>query len=276
LFIELSTPTASAARRGAHAPPLRAARVVAEKERTTMTWTLVRTDATHVDLQDSSKYGHRFTVSFTLHYQPRGGRFVEMPELYWGESFVLKDDSDRTYWDFEAGNMYARKPGSPTFFTWTRRYSIAYDAAARRLGTGAYAYVLDHNHHPVDVRSFGVGLRTADEQAEAVRCYLQAYGGTMIVRIPDEPSIVVPPRTPPVLVRKERLLNFRCGLVGFDPQHVFAAQRLYVDSRSHPSSWRRYFTMHTWRTPMDTAGYDRVLTPDAVARVDLVLTGGFG
>jgi hypothetical protein len=238
-------------------------------------WTLTNIGADTSNL-DGESFGHRFIVTFVIRYDPVAGEgFTELPRLDWSETITVKDwltQPRPTYWKFDADNLYARKPRSPTFGPWEHWLTLAHHSV--RTGAGHEVTLLQLNGQRItaDVpwsANQSVPWNTQYDTAsqdEAVRRYLQAYGGLLRIQIRDVPSLGVPRG---VAVQKERLLQFDCGLVG-SPQRVRAAQRLYVDTRQHRAHWHRQMGAHDAFT-LSLTGFDRVFTPLNVTDVDFRL-----
>lgn len=238
-------------------------------------WAVESVTGSSSTMETSDGFGNNFFCNFKLTYRPsKVGRFVEPPKLDWHEKFIMIDHHKRERWVFES-NMYEHNPTSRTLGIWPRRYLEAYDAAIGRGSSSiGSARLVDKMNQPIR----GEKLKRATEngaKADAVRDYLKANGGSLLITIHDIPSIsmpklVVPPQTPgadrnPVMEHKERLLMLDCGVVG-GVLRFKAIQYLNVDGTKPKSQWDREATLSWTRTDLPLPrGYHTVPAPPRVS-----------
>lgn len=232
-------------------------------------WSLVsvKTSDSH---RDGQVFGTYMPVVFRLKYTPkRFGKFKEMPALQWNEVITVLDHKEGEYWVY-VGDQYRRNISSPTFGTWTYRYSLAYASSASGRSyheTGAPSILMDNNGRQVP-KSALPQANTSAKQADAVRNYLFQHGGMIDATVRDSPGVRTP--EPNDGTNKERLLTFDCGLEGMG-QRVHAWQYLRVNSNEPQSKWIRQFQWNNSSPGVKTTGLTRVPPPPNVSKVK---TGG--
>ncbi|HVU65175.1 MAG TPA: hypothetical protein VHC70_14430 [Phycisphaerales bacterium] len=203
------------------------------------TWSLDSVTGKTSDFTTGELFGTNVIVTFRVRYRSSTiGSFQETPKLDWHEKFIMKEHHNGDWWEFES-NMYEHNPCSNTLKIWAGRYIHAYKHAMGRpdLGTKGSSKLLTASGSPVAAKDLTQNLSDGKAMADAVRSYLKSNGGILEITIHDIPSI----NKPKGAEHKERLLKFRCGIVG-GGQTFTGEQYLDVDAAKPESSWLRDFS----------------------------------
>ena len=85
-------------------------------------WSLQSVSGRHEPLNTPTEFGTNWYVTYRIKYTPlhKGEVFVEPPKMAWDETILYIDDVRQEWWDF-SGNLYTRKPDSPTMEVWAQR-----------------------------------------------------------------------------------------------------------------------------------------------------------
>lgn len=237
-------------------------------------WSVVSVNSSNAHLNNSKDYGTTWKVTYRLKYTPSfiADKFVEPPKLAWDETILYNDYTKGEHWNFN-GNLYTRKPDSPTMAVWAQRYFRAYLNAHNQTFTGFNAKgsskLLDKNGAPVQGKHLGTHMGE-NKQNQAVIEYLKRYGGQLEIEIHDVPNVIKP--TPGKPKHVERVLIFDCGVEGGGPR-AKGWQHIIVDSSKPESSWTYNFQAGNTNAPgLKTTGLKTV--PNAVPQSTLLPTGG--
>jgi hypothetical protein len=236
-------------------------------------WSVVSVNSRHTPLNTSREYGTNWYVTFRIKYTPsRIGSFVEPPKMAWDEVILFVDNEKGEYWEFK-GNMYTRKPDSPTMAVWAQRYFRAYLDAHKAPFTDAgrekgHSKLFDNNGTPVQ----GITLGTFADRAgqnKAVQDYLKRHGGILEIEVHDVPNVLKPSMGK--AKRVERVLVFDCGVTGMGPR-AKGWQHIKMDSTQPESKWTYNFQTAGSAPGVRITGLRKI--EDNVPRSDLLPTGG--
>ncbi|MBN2123685.1 MAG: hypothetical protein JW821_05300 [Deltaproteobacteria bacterium] len=225
-------------------------------------WTLKSIEGRFEQYDTSELFGTSLFVTYQLLYTPTiFGKFVETPKLEWLETIMMNEHHKGEHWTFQA-NMYTHNPLSETLKIWPRRYVEAYKDAYNRPFTGkGHAKLRDKNGAELAAGTLKSGITEDAKMADEVRKYLKDNGGILEIQIHDIPSINKPKGTG--TERKERLLNFDCGVEG-GMRRYRAQQYLMVVAGEPPHTWKRNFQVG-WPFGLKTTGFREVPAPQTVS-----------
>lgn len=206
-------------------------------------WSLQSVSGRHEPLNTTTHFGTNWYVTYRLKYtpQPKADTFVEPPKMAWDETILFIDDARQEWWDF-SGNLYTRKPDSPTMEVWAQRYFRAYLHATNQPyahpNAKGHSRLIDKHGAPVKGKALGPPTRDARAQTTAVKNYLSSHGGTLEIEVHDVPSILKPQNAN--AKRVERVLVFNCGMTG-STSRATGWQHLKIDSHQPENTWTYNF-----------------------------------
>lgn len=238
-------------------------------------WVVQSVLGRHVPLNNATEFGTNWYVTFRLKYTPTiFDTFVEPPKMAWDEIIFYNDYEKKECWSF-SGNLYIRKPDSPTMEVWAQRYFRAYLHAHNTPYTSlgrrekGHSKLFDNNGTPVSPKKLGTHEDISDQNA-AVQEYLRKNGGILEILVHDVPNIIKP--TPSTKNKNvERVLVFNCGVDG-SAVRARGWQYIKLDSSLPPSFWTYKFETAGNAPGVKTTGLKNVKCP--VPQSDLLPTGG--
>ena len=176
-------------------------------------WSVQSVTGRHTALNTGTEYGTNWYVTFRLKYTPALiGGFVELPKMAWDEVILYNDYEKDERWEF-VGNMYTRKPDSPTMAVWAQRYFRAYLDAHNQPFTAfggkqkGHSKLFDKNGIPVTGQALGTHAGEP-AQNKAVQDYLKKNGGILEIEVHDIPNVLKPGAGK--VKKVERVLIFDC------------------------------------------------------------------
>lgn len=238
------------------------------------TWVVQSVLGRHVELNSATEYGTNWYVTFRLKYTPTFfDTFVEPPKMAWDEVILYNDYIKQECWSF-VGNLYTRKPDSPTMEVWAQRYFRAYLHAHNTpyVSFGGkqkgHSKLFDENGHPVGGNKLGTHEDKEDQNA-AVQEYLSKNGGILEIEVHDIPNVI----KPAVGQKKnmERVLIFNCGVTG-SVLRARGWQHIKVDSSLPEPAWTYRFETAGTAPGVKTTGLRNVACP--VPQSNLLPSGG--
>jgi hypothetical protein len=237
-------------------------------------WSVLSVTGRHAALNTSTEFGTNWWVTFRLKYTASlMGPFVEPPKMAWDEVILYNDYVKNERWEF-VGNMYTRKPDSPTMAVWAQRYFRAYLEAHHQSFVAhggkqkGHSKLFDKNGIPVDGRALGTHNGEA-AQNKAVQDYLKRNGGILEIEVHDIPNVLKPGAGK--VKNAERVLVFDCGVTGGGPR-AKGWQHIKMDSSQPEGSWTYNFQTAGSAPGLKTTGLTKVA--DNVPQSDLLPTGG--
>ena len=238
------------------------------------TWSVVSVTSHHTALNTATEYGTNWYVTFKLKYTPAMfGGFVEPPKMAWDEVILYNDYEKGEHWSF-TGNMYTRKPDSPTMAVWAQRYFRAYLDAHHQAFVAfggkqkGHSKLFDKNGAAVTGQALGTHVGEA-AQNKAVQDYLKRNGGILEIEVHDIPNVLKP--TAGKAKKVERVLIFDCGVTGIGPR-AKGWQHIKMDSTQPEMNWTYNFQTAGSAPGLKTTGLTTV--PDNVPQSNLLPTGG--
>jgi hypothetical protein len=239
------------------------------------TWSVQSVTCRNSPLNTPTEFGTNWYVTYRIKYTTSLiGSFTEPPKMAWDEVILYVDYVKREYWEF-VGNMYTRKPDSPTMAVWAQRYFRAYLHAHNTPFVGSFgkqkghSKLFDNNGAPVAGTKLGTHAGVA-AQNKAVRDYLKSNGGILEIEVHDIPNVLKP--TGGKIKNVERILSFDCGVTGIGPR-VKAWQYVKLDSAQPATSWVYQFQTAGSPPGFKTSGLTKI-PPTAVPSGSLLPDGG--
>ena len=237
------------------------------------TWSVVSVNCRHDPLNSATEYGTNWYVTYRIKYiASLMGGFVELPNMAWDEVIQFADYVKDEYWEFH-GNMYTRKPDSPTMGVWAQRYFRAYLHAQNRPYRShgdkqkGHSKLFDKNGAQVPGSALGKH-DTMPEQNKAVQDYLKRHGGILEIEVHDIANVLKPAAGK--AKRVERVLAFNCGITGTGTR-VKAWQYIRMDALQ-PDTWIYKFQTASSPPGIKTSGLKVVA--GNVPQSDLLPQGG--
>lgn len=228
----------------------------------------------HEPLNTKTEYGTNWYVTFRLKYTPTMfDKFVEPPKMDWDEGIIFADCHNQECWSFN-GNLYTRKPDSPTMEVWAQRYFRAYlhahNTPYMSLGRRekGHSKLFDKNGAPVSAKNLGTHNDMAGQNA-AVQEYLRKNGGILEIQVHDVPNIIKPSAGQTRNI--ERILVFSCGVTG-GGLRAKGWQHIKINSSLPESEWTYRFETAGAAPGVKTTGLRNARVP--VPKSDLLPSGG--